>query len=92
MSTLRETVRALNQSAEILANELETAGYGTYSFTPSNSPYDLSFLSLEALAARGEVISAAEQILRLAKGPQACLWGFEDTVFPFLFPFPNLQY
>jgi hypothetical protein len=81
MPTLRETLKTLNEGAEILAGELDKAGYNCYSFSEKSSPYDLSFLSVEGLAARGDVISAAEGILRLAKGPQGCLWAFEDTVY-----------
>ena len=88
MSTLRGTLNDLNRAAEVFSRELDHAGYSEYTFSPENSPYDLSFLSSEALGARGDVIAAAERILRLAKGPQGCLAGFADTVQRSL-PSPN---
>jgi hypothetical protein len=93
MSTLRETLNTLNQSAEVFARELDAAGYRNYNFSQSNSPYDLSFLSADGLLARGAVIATAERILRLAKGPQACLSTMEETVeHPSHSPYKNVHW
>jgi hypothetical protein len=70
----------LTQATNIFATELDEAGYSNYDFTPDNSPYDLSFLSLEGLSAREDLITAAMNILRLARGPQERLTTFAGTV------------
>ena len=80
MSTIRETLDHLSQATSTYARALDEAGYSTYKFLPDDSPYDLSFVSPEALEARGNLIAAAEQILRLAKGPQGCLASYADMV------------
>ncbi|KAJ5875448.1 uncharacterized protein N7473_012795 [Penicillium subrubescens] len=79
MSTLRKTLEELTQATNIFATELDEAGYSNYDFTPDNSPYDLSFLSLEGLSAREDLITAAMNILRLARGPQERLTTFAGT-------------
>ncbi|GLI72119.1 hypothetical protein PoHVEF18_000287 [Penicillium ochrochloron] len=73
MRTLRESLKHLSRAVDVFAAELDQAGYSDYSFAPDNSPYDLSFLSSRGLASRGEIITAAETIVRLAKGPQESL-------------------
>lgn len=82
MRTLRESLKHLSRAVDVFAAELDQAGYSDYSFAPDNSPYDLSFLSSQGLASRGEIITAAETIVRLAKGPQDSLAVLSEKVLP----------
>lgn len=80
MATLGDTLMALSHASDTLTREMDAAGYSQYAFGPDDSLADFSFLSTEGEIARMELISAAERVLLLARGPQGSLSEFRQTV------------
>lgn len=80
MAQIRALAQKLAASANSLSDELESRGLGEYSFNNPNSPLDLPLLSAPGSAAQAELISAAEELLRLAHGPLTYLNRYQDVV------------
>jgi 6-hydroxytryprostatin B O-methyltransferase len=72
---------SISQNTKILAQELRKEGHPLPSFE-QNSPVYFPLLSQEGCRARSELITAAEQILRLAYGPFEYLSWFSSLVKP----------
>ncbi|PWY92199.1 putative O-methyltransferase [Aspergillus heteromorphus CBS 117.55] len=68
-SNIQSLATTLSRNADILASEWNKVGLGEYSLDDERAPVDLPLLSPEGSDAQIAVISAAEQILRLARGP-----------------------
>lgn len=80
MAQIRALAQKLAASASDLSDELESRGLAEYSFDNPNAPIDLPLLSAPGSAAQAELISAAEELLRLAHGPLTYLNRYQDVV------------
>ncbi|KAJ5377602.1 O-methyltransferase-domain-containing protein [Penicillium cataractarum] len=81
MAQIRALAQKLAASANDLSNELESQGLAEYSFSDPNAPLDLPLLSAPGSIAQAELISAAEELLRLAHGPLTYLNRYQDVAF-----------
>lgn len=68
------------ESATALSQELSAAGVDDYSLDSEQAPVDLPLLSVRGSNAQSSLIVAAEQILRLARGPLGYLNNYGLTV------------
>jgi hypothetical protein len=81
MAAIREVLARLNKAADAFTQALDSQENDDRSSLREPDPwYNLSLLSAQALEAQGELIATAEAIIRLAKGPQACLTSYSDKV------------
>ena len=80
MSTLQALAASILESATALSEELNTVGIDDYSLDSEQAPVDLPLLSPRGSTAQSSLIAAAEQILRLARGPLGYLNNYGLTV------------
>ncbi|KAG2418567.1 hypothetical protein HFD88_001668 [Aspergillus terreus] len=79
MAAIREVLARLNKAADAFTQALDSQENDDCNSLREPHPwYNLSLLSAQALEAQGELIATAEAIIRLAKGPQACLASYSD--------------
>ncbi|KAB8230798.1 O-methyltransferase-domain-containing protein [Aspergillus alliaceus] len=79
MSTIQSLSTLLSQKAGILARELRKFNLDNYVFEDEHAPIELPLLSAEGSSAKADVIAAAEQIVRLARGPLGYLQTYAST-------------